>query len=187
MFPSVDTQHRNQVRATGALGPLLFLFTRAMYHVPLVGPVLVVKPFADLVATLVGYAADGVHVQALTAPVGAGVGATGEVGGQDAVLADIFLVDKIFLPDEPYETRAEHGVGGKNHLPLQVIDAAKGQLEMLPEFSGHDKLVRVLSSVGRDAGEEEFVVVGHGSEVEDGGQAGLAGGLDCELFGIRAF
>lgn len=130
VLPGVDAQDGNQIRAAGVLLALLVaeLGAGAVQRGAVVVVVLGVKVAADRVARLVGQAANTVHVHVLAAPVGARVGASREVGRQEAVLARVALQERVGLLDEPDEARAEHGVGGQDHLALQGIDAAKGQL-----------------------------------------------------------
>lgn len=156
MLPRVQTQQRLEVDAAGR---------------ELAGPVAGAE---DLVAEgLVGGAVlpDGVHVGALETPVGAGVRAAGEVGGQDAVVAGT-------RADEPDEARAEHGGGGDDELAAEGLDGGEAGLELLAQDVGHGR------ARGRDAVEEEVGVVCHGGPVEDGGLAGFSSGHEGDCLGV---
>lgn len=113
---------------------------------------------------LVGGAAqaDGVHVGALEAPVGARVRGSREVSREDAVVLVACL-------DEPDEARAEHGGGGEDHFAAEGVDGGEGVGELGGEGFGHGFRVR------GDVLEEEVGVVRHGGVVEDGGLGGVLG------------
>lgn len=106
--------------------------------------------------------AQGVHVSALGTPVSAGVGRTGEVGGQKTVVARPGL-------DKPEETRTKHGGGCDDEFSAEGLDGGKRSLEFATESIGHG------GAGGGDTLEEEVVVVRHGGIVEDGGLVGLSG------------
>ena len=107
----------------------------------------------------------GVHVATLPPPVGTGVGASSEIGGEDLVLVGARL-------DQPDEAGAEHGRGGDNELAAEGLDGGKVELEVVTEGGGHG------FAAGADALEEEVVVVGHGGVVEDGSLRRLTSGHD---------
>lgn len=106
--------------------------------------------------------------------MGARVGRSGEVRGQQAVVAGASL-------DEPQEARAEHGGSGGDELAAQGVDGGEGGLELAAKVLGHGR------AVGGDALEEEVVVVGHGGVVEDGGLVGFAGGHEEDGFHVAVF
>ncbi|CEI39148.1 unnamed protein product [Fusarium venenatum] len=105
--------------------------------------------------------AQGVHVGTLGTPVSAGVGRTGEVGGQKTVVARASL-------DKPEETGTKHGGGCDDKFSTEGLDGRERSLEFVAESIGH-------GGAGRgDTLEEEVVVVRHGGIVEDGGLVGLS-------------
>lgn len=128
-----------------------------------------------LLAVVVGRVRDiglglGVHVLGLEAPVRAGIGRAGDVGGEQRKLALLGL-------DEPDEARPEHGVRGGDELAAQRLDGGEGGLHPLLEGRGHG------GRGGGEGREEEVVVVRHGGVVEEGGHGGLAGIFDEEVLG----
>lgn len=126
----------------------------------------VAQVIASRLGSLLAAAANvGVGVDVLAAPVGARVGRTREVGRQD--LERRLHVGVVDL-DEPYESGAEHGVCGVDHLAPQGLDGAEGLLEVVLEVLGD------LDNIARQAVEEEVIVVRHAGIVEYGGVLGLA-------------
>lgn len=85
--------------------------------------------------------------------------------------------NEVFLLDKPDEARAEHGGrGGEESLPERVRGG-----ERRGDLCNH--VGRHGGWVGRYGAEEEVVVVGHGSVVEEGGVIGRAGVFEEDVLG----
>lgn len=138
--------------------------------------------FLRLLVTLPRHVAEGacvricvlrVHVYGLATVVRAADGATGEVCGEDLEGARGAFVGL----HEPYEARAEHGIGGVEERLSEGVHGGEVLVDEGQEGVGG---LGLDVGVGVEAAEEEVVVEGHGRVVEQGGFHGIAGNVDDE-------
>lgn len=80
------------------------------------------------------------------------------------------------MSDEPDETGAEHGVGGRDQGVSEGLGGREGVADSGFEGGGH------FWRVGGEGGEELVVGPGHAGMVKEGGSVGLAGVGDDEIF-----
>ena len=121
------------------------------------------------------------HVNGLPAEVRTRVGRTGVVGCEDGERVIIRAGDEVSLLYEPDEAGAEHGGCGGEEGGTEGFGGGKGFGNKGDHIGGH------LGGVGGDGAEEEMVVVGHGSVVEERGVVGGTGVFEEDVFGYAVF
>ena len=195
MLPRIHTHDGHNLRATQPL-PLTHIrdtpsTTKPILHHRL-SQVLFGRPLANVLR---------VHVAALRPPVRLRVRRPGEIRRDDAKVqlalpvcaAAEFAAESACAGDagmvrrrvvrlhEPDEGGAESGGGVREEGFAESGERAEGGGEVALQVFGD------VGFVGREAGEEEVVVVCHGGVVEDVCFGGLAGGQDGEGFWVVVF
>ena len=118
----------------------------------------------------------GIVVLLLPPVVGARERRAGEVGGQDGEFVLHHDGVPVLVSDEPDEAGAEHGVGGRDEGVPERFGGGEGLANFGGEDCGHWWGVR------GEGGEELVVGPGHAGVVEEGGEVGLAGVGEDEIF-----
>ena len=116
------------------------------------------------------------HIDGLLAEVRAWVWRAGIIGCEYCKGVAAWANRHFVLLDQPDEARAKHGICGGEKGGAEGLVGGERYRDLIGERGRH------FGGIGRDGAEEEVVVVGHGSVVEEGGVVGGAGVFEEDVF-----